>query len=129
MFLRPIIDGQKLFIYKIATDKAKNLNGQFYTLSVFYVIRREMIVATTLRVLLLRRFNVLHVVSPDTTSSCDRACFREFFCNGFLRYILVKVVEPNPTGRFKRTFKLSKPDMDVVSHGVRGYSMKPHVWG
>ena len=37
------------------------------------------------------------------------------FCKGFLRYILVKVVEPNPTGRFKRTFKLSKPDMDVVT--------------
>ena len=37
------------------------------------------------------------------------------FCNGFLRYNLVKVVEPNPTGRFNRTFKLSKPDMDVVT--------------
>ena len=37
------------------------------------------------------------------------------FCKGFLRYILVKVVQPNPTGRFKRTFKLSKPDMDVVT--------------
>ena len=36
------------------------------------------------------------------------------FCKGFLRYILVKVVEPNPTGCFKRTFKLSKPDMDIV---------------
>ena len=34
-------------------------------------------------------------------------------CRDFLRYILVKVVEPNPTGRFKRTVKLSKPDMDV----------------
>ena len=45
------------------------LNGQFYTLSVFYVIRLEMIVATTLSVLLLRRVNVLHVVAPDTTSS------------------------------------------------------------
>ena len=54
----------------IATDKANNLNGQFYTLAVFYVIRREIIVATTLSVLLLRRVNVLHVVSPDTTSSC-----------------------------------------------------------
>ena len=28
--------------------------------------------------------------------------------------ILVKVVERNPTGRSKRTFKLNKPDMDVV---------------
>ena len=37
------------------------------------------------------------------------------FCEYFLRYILVKVVEPNPTGRFKRTFKLSKPVMDVVT--------------
>ena len=37
------------------------------------------------------------------------------FCKGFLRYILVKVVEPNPTGRSKRTFKLSTPDMDVVT--------------
>ena len=37
------------------------------------------------------------------------------FCNGFLRYIPVKLVEPNPTGRFKRTFKLSKPDMDIVT--------------
>ena len=37
------------------------------------------------------------------------------FCKGFLRYILVKVVEPNATGRFKRTFKLSNPDMDVVT--------------
>ena len=36
------------------------------------------------------------------------------FCKGFLRYILVKVVEPNPTGRLKRTFRLSKPDTDVV---------------
>ena len=36
------------------------------------------------------------------------------FCKGCLRYIIVKVVERNPTGRFKRTFKLSKPDMDVV---------------
>ena len=36
------------------------------------------------------------------------------FCKGFMRYILVKVVERNPTGRSKRTFKLSKPDMDVV---------------
>ena len=69
MFLRPNIDGHKLLIYKIATDKAKKLNGQFYTLSVFYVIRREMIVATTLSVLLLRRVNVLHVVAPYTTSS------------------------------------------------------------
>ena len=34
------------------------------------------------------------------------------FCKGFLRYILVKVVEPNPT---RRTFKLSTPDMDVVT--------------
>ena len=32
------------------------------------------------------------------------------FCKGFMRYILVKVVERNQ----KRTFKLSKPDMDVV---------------
>ena len=39
----------------------------------------------------------------------------EDFCKGFLRYILVNVVEPNPTGRFKRTSKLSKPDMDVVT--------------
>ena len=31
-----------------------------------------------------------------------------------MRYILVKVVERNPTGRSKSTFKLSKPDMDVV---------------
>ena len=37
------------------------------------------------------------------------------FCKGFLRYILVKVVEPNPTGRFKRTFTLRNPDMDVVT--------------
>ena len=37
------------------------------------------------------------------------------FCKGFLRYILVKVVEPNPTGCFKRTFKLSKLDMDVIT--------------
>ena len=37
------------------------------------------------------------------------------FCKGFLRYILVKVVERNPTGRFKRTFILSKPDMEVVT--------------
>ena len=37
------------------------------------------------------------------------------FCKGFMRYILVKVVERNPTGRLKRTFKLSKPDMDVVT--------------
>ena len=37
------------------------------------------------------------------------------FCKGFLRYILVKIVEPNPTGRFKRTFKLSKPDLDLVT--------------
>ena len=36
------------------------------------------------------------------------------FCKGFMRYILVKVVERNPTGRSKRTFKLNKPDMDVV---------------
>ena len=36
-------------------------------------------------------------------------------CKGCLHDILVKVVEPNPTGRFKRTFKLSKPDMDVVT--------------
>ena len=36
-------------------------------------------------------------------------------CKGFMRYIVVKVVEPNPTGRFKRTFKLNKPDMDVVT--------------
>ena len=35
-------------------------------------------------------------------------------CKGFMRYIIVKVVERNPTGRSKRTFKLSKPDMDVV---------------
>ena len=73
-----------------------------------------MIVATTLSVLLLTRVNVLHVVSPDTTSSCEIACFRYFY-KGFLRYILVKVVELNPTGRFKRTFKLSKPDMDEVT--------------
>ena len=78
MFVRPIIDGHKLFVYKIATDTAKNLNGQLYTLSVFYVSWREMIVATTLSVLLLRRVNVLHVVSPDTTSSCERACLPEF---------------------------------------------------
>ena len=37
------------------------------------------------------------------------------FCKGFLRYILVKVVEHNPTAHFKRTCKLSKPDMDVVT--------------
>ena len=37
------------------------------------------------------------------------------FCKGFMRYILVKVVERNPTGRLKRTFKLSKPDMDVIT--------------
>ena len=37
------------------------------------------------------------------------------FCKGFLHYILVKVVEPNPKGRFKRTFKLNKPDMDAVT--------------
>ena len=37
------------------------------------------------------------------------------FYKGFLRYFLVKVVEPNPTGRFKRIFKLSKPDMGVVT--------------
>ena len=37
------------------------------------------------------------------------------FCKGFMRYILVKVVERNHTGRLKRTFKLSKPDMDVVT--------------
>ena len=36
-------------------------------------------------------------------------------CKGFRSYIIVKVVEPNPTGRFKRTVKLSKPDMDVVT--------------
>ena len=41
--------------------------------------------------------------------------FADFFYKGCLRYILVKVVEPNPTGRFKRTFKLSKHDMDVVT--------------
>ena len=35
-------------------------------------------------------------------------------CKGFMRYILVKVVERNPTGRSKRTFKLSKPNMDVA---------------
>ena len=63
------------------------MKGQFYTLSVFYVIRREMIVSTTFA----------------------------NFGKGCLRYILVKVVEPNPTGRFKRTFKLSKPIMDVVT--------------
>ena len=37
------------------------------------------------------------------------------FCKGFMRYILVKVVERNHTGSLKRTFKLSKPDMDVVT--------------
>ena len=37
------------------------------------------------------------------------------FCKGFMRYILVKVVERNSTGRLKMTFKLSKPDMDVVT--------------
>ena len=37
------------------------------------------------------------------------------FCKGLMRYILVKVVERNPTGRLKRTLKLSKPDMDVVT--------------
>ena len=37
------------------------------------------------------------------------------FCKGLLRFILVKVVEPNYTGRFKMTFKLSKPDMDVLT--------------
>ena len=75
-----------------------------------------MIVATTLSVLLLRRVNVVD------TRSFTRYHFllvKEHvfanFCKGFLRYILVKVVEPNPTGRFKRTFKLSKPDMDVVT--------------
>ena len=73
-----------------------------------------MIAATTLIVLLLIRVHVLHVVSPDITSFCERAGFTDF-CKGFLRYILVKVVEPNPTGRFKRTFKLSKPNMDVVT--------------
>ena len=62
-----------------------------------------MIGAKNLSVLLLRRLHVLHVVSPDIT------------CKGLLRYILVNVVEPNPTGRFKRTFKLSKLDMDVVT--------------
>ena len=36
------------------------------------------------------------------------------FCKGCMCYILVKVVERNPTGRSKRTYKLSKPDMDVV---------------
>ena len=64
--------------------------------------------------LLLRRVHVLHVVSPDNTSPGDRACSLGFF-KGFLRYILVKVVEPNPTGRSKSTFKLITPDMDVVT--------------
>ena len=73
-----------------------------------------MIVATTLSVLLLRRLHVLHLVSPDITSSAKEGVFADF-CKGCLRYILVKVVEPNPTGRFKRTFKRSKPDMDVVT--------------
>ena len=80
----------------------------------FYVIRREIIVPTTLIVVLLIRVHVLHVVSPGITSSCERADFRGFLSR-FLRYILVKVVEPNPTGCFKRTFKLSKHDMDVVT--------------
>ena len=45
----------------------------------------------------------------------DRACSRAYFFRGFLHYILVKVVEPNPTGRSKRTFKPSTRDMDVVT--------------
>ena len=47
--------------------------------------------------------------------SPDKERVFAIFCKGFMRYILVKVVERNPTGRLKRTFKLSKPDMDVVT--------------
>ncbi len=54
------------------------MKSQCCTLSVFHLIRREMIVATTLSVLLLRRVHVLHVVLPDITSAGERACSRGF---------------------------------------------------
>ena len=73
-----------------------------------------MIVATTLSVLLLSRVNVYTLFHQIPLPPAKERVFANF-CKGFLRYILVKVVEPNPTGRFKRTFKLSKPDMDVVT--------------
>ena len=74
-----------------------------------------MIVATTLSVLLLRRVNVLHMLLHQIPLPPDKERVFANFCKGFMRYILVKVVERNPTGRLKRTFKLSKPDMDVVT--------------
>ena len=72
-----------------------------------------MIVAKTLRVFLLRRVNVYTLLHHIPLPPEKERVFANF-CKGFMRYILVKVVERNPTGRSKRTFKLSKPDMDVV---------------
>ena len=73
----------------------------------------KLIVSTTLSVLLdgSMCYTLFHQISRPPAKE------RVFanFCKGFLRYILVKVVEPIPTGRFKRTFKLSKPDVDVVT--------------
>ena len=56
----------------------------------------------------------------------DRARYRAYF-RGFLRYILVKVVEPKHTGRSKRTFKLSKPDMDVVTGFMK--TVRSQIYG
>ena len=69
MFLRPIRDAQIQFIPKIATDKAKNMKIQCCTLSVFYVTRRETIIAKNFKVFSFRVVHVIHVVSPDNTSS------------------------------------------------------------
>ena len=73
-----------------------------------------MIVATSLSILLLRRVHVYTLFHQISLPPAKEGVFADFF-KGFLRYSLVKVVEPNPTGRSKWTFKLSKPDMDVVT--------------
>ena len=91
------------------------MKSQCCTLSVFYVTRRETIIAQNFKVFSFRLVHVIHVVSPDNTSSRRQSVFSRIFFRGFLHYILVKVVEPNPTGRSKRTFKPSTRDMDVVT--------------
>ena len=95
------------------------MKSQCCTLSVFYVTRRETIIAPNFKVFSFRLVHVIHVVSPDrvpdNTSPPAIERVLAHILKGFLRYILVKVVEPNPTGRSKRTFKPSTPNMDVVT--------------
>ena len=59
-----------------------------------------MIVATTLSVLLLRRVNVYMLLHQIPLPPDKERVFANF-CKGFMRYILVKVVERYPTGRLK----------------------------